>query len=63
MFDPATAKSFRENVLEAGGSADPMELYVKFRGHEPKVDALLRYRGLVPASYEPSRDIPQKGGK
>ncbi len=46
IFDPATAKSFRENVLEAGGSEDPMTLYVKFRGHEPKVDALLRYRGL-----------------
>lgn len=46
IFDPATANSFRENVLEAGGSADPMDLYVKFRGHEPKVDALLRFRGL-----------------
>lgn len=48
IFDPETAKSFKENVLEAGGSADPMDLYVKFRGHEPKVDALLRNRGLDP---------------
>lgn len=63
VFDPATAKSFRENVLEAGGSADPMELYVKFRGHEPKVDALLRSRGLVPEQDKFSNDIPQKGGK
>ncbi len=47
IFDPETAKSFKENVLEAGGSADPMELYVKFRGHEPEVGALLRNRGLA----------------
>lgn len=46
IFDPETAKSFKENILERGGSADPMELYVKFRGHEPSVDALLRNRGL-----------------
>lgn len=46
IFDPETAKAFKENVLEMGGSADPMELYVKFRGHEPSVDALLRNRGL-----------------
>lgn len=50
IFDPATAESFRHNVLEAGGSADPMELYVRFRGQEPTVDALLRGRGLAPES-------------
>ena len=43
IFDPATAKSFKENVLEKGGSEDPMELYKKFRGHEPAVEALLRF--------------------
>lgn len=64
IFDPATAKSFRENVLEAGGSADPMELYVKFRGHEPNVDALLRYRGLTPVKSEPAKpDMKVVGGK
>ena len=47
IFDPATAKAFKENVLEKGGSEDPMELYVRFRGHEPSVDALLRHRGLA----------------
>lgn len=47
IFDPETAKSFRENVLEMGGSEDPMTLFVKFRGHEPSVDALLRNRGLA----------------
>jgi len=46
IFDPATAESFKKNVLEAGGSEDPMKLYVKFRGREPHVDALLRNRGL-----------------
>ena len=46
IFDPATAKLFKENVLEKGDSEDPMVLYVNFRGHQPSVDALLRNRGL-----------------
>lgn len=46
VFDPATAKSFKENILEAGDSEDPMTLFVRFRGSEPTVDALLRNRGL-----------------
>lgn len=46
IFDPATAKSYKENILETGDSEDPMKLYVKFRGREPHVDALLRHRGL-----------------
>ncbi len=57
IFDPATAKSFKENILEMGGSEDPMELFVKFRGHRPSVNALLRHRGLTPL------DINSKGGK
>lgn len=47
IFDEATAKSLRENILEKGGTEDPMELYKRFRGREPKVDALLVGRGLV----------------
>ncbi|MDE6383244.1 MAG: M3 family metallopeptidase [Paramuribaculum sp.] len=47
IFDPATAASFKANVLEMGGSADPMELYIKFRGRKPDVGALLRNRGLA----------------
>ncbi|MCH1555197.1 MAG: M3 family metallopeptidase, partial [Pseudomonadales bacterium] len=47
IFDPATAKAFRENILERGGSDDPMALYRAFRGRNPEVDALLRNRGLV----------------
>lgn len=46
LFDQTTATSFRKNILEKGGSEDPMVLYKKFRGREPKVDALLKRRGL-----------------
>lgn len=47
IFDPATAEAFRSNILEKGGSVDPMELYINFRGQEPDVAALLRNRGLA----------------
>ncbi|MCM1310735.1 MAG: M3 family metallopeptidase [Bacteroides sp.] len=47
IFDPATAESFKHNVLEAGGSDDPMKLYIQFRGRKPDVNALLRNRGLI----------------
>ena len=47
VFDPETAKSFKENILEPGGSEDPMTLYVKFRGQNPNPEALLRNRGLL----------------
>lgn len=46
IFDKETAMSFRKNILEKGGSEDPMVLYKRFRGSEPKVDALLVRRGL-----------------
>ncbi|PIS27470.1 MAG: peptidase M3, partial [Candidatus Marinimicrobia bacterium CG08_land_8_20_14_0_20_45_22] len=46
VFDQATAKSFRDNVLSRGGTEDPMVLYKRFRGAEPKIDALLKRRGL-----------------
>jgi len=46
IFDRETAMSFRRNVLEKGGSFDPMQLYVNFRGAQPDPDALLRARGL-----------------
>jgi peptidyl-dipeptidase Dcp len=49
IFDPATAESFRKNVLEKGNSEDPMELYVKFRGQEPTIDALLERSGIKKA--------------
>ncbi|WP_396169260.1 M3 family metallopeptidase [Flavobacterium sp.] len=46
LFNPEKAKSFRENVLEKGGTEDPMVLYKRFRGAEPSVEPLLRKRGL-----------------
>lgn len=46
LFDKELANSFRKNILEKGGSEDAMVLYNKFRGREPKVDALLVRRGL-----------------
>jgi peptidyl-dipeptidase Dcp len=46
IFDKATADAFRTNILEKGGSENPMELYKRFRGHEPTVDALLERSGL-----------------
>lgn len=57
IFDPATAQSFKENILEAGGSSDPMELFVKFRGHQPTPDALLRQYRLIPDNA-PSLNLP-----
>ncbi len=47
IFDPKLAKKLYEEVYSAGGSKDPMEAYVAFRGRAPKVDALLRNRGLL----------------
>ncbi|MBK8625454.1 MAG: M3 family metallopeptidase [Saprospiraceae bacterium] len=46
LFDKETAMSFRKNILERGGTADPMDLYKRFRGAEPKIDPLLKKRGL-----------------
>jgi peptidyl-dipeptidase Dcp len=47
LFDKETAKAFRENILEKGGTEDPMELYKKFRGREPQKDAMLKRKGLI----------------
>ena len=47
IFDPQVARSFKENILEKGGSEHPMELYKRFRGKEPDADALLRRGGLI----------------
>ena len=46
IFDQETARSFRENILEKGGTVDPMTLYKKFRGRKPEVQPLLKNRGL-----------------
>lgn len=46
LFNPAKADSFRKNVLEKGGTEEPMDLYKKFRGAEPSIEPLLKKRGL-----------------
>jgi peptidyl-dipeptidase Dcp len=46
IFNIKTAESFRKNILEKGGTEKPAELYRKFRGKEPSVDALLERSGL-----------------
>ncbi len=46
IFDQATAKAFRDHVLALNGIQDAMEMYVGFRGREPKIDALLKSLGI-----------------
>jgi peptidyl-dipeptidase Dcp len=47
IFDPATSKRLLDDIYSSGGSRDPEEAYVAFRGREPEPDALLRRRGLL----------------
>ena len=47
LFDRKTALSFRKNILEKLGTEDAMTLYKRFRGREPKVEPLLKKRGLL----------------
>ena len=48
IFNRDTGEKFLGSILEQGGSREPMELFVDFRGREPTIDALLRHSGLVP---------------
>lgn len=47
LFNRDTANSFRENVLSKGGTEHPMNLYKKFRGQAPGIQALLRRNGII----------------
>ncbi|MDH5304494.1 MAG: M3 family metallopeptidase [Gammaproteobacteria bacterium] len=47
IFDQATAKRFRSEILEIGGSRDIMQAYIAFRGRKPKIDALLAHNGII----------------
>ena len=47
IFNRDTGASFRRNILEAGGSQEPMELFVAFRGREPQIEPLLRHSGIT----------------
>ena len=46
IFNTETGQSFLNNILEMGGSEEPMELFNRFRGREPQVDAMLRHAGI-----------------
>ncbi len=47
LFDKKTAAAFRTHVLSKGGTEDQMILYKRFRGSDPKIDPLLKRRGLL----------------
>ena len=49
IFDPTVAKRLHDDIYSSGGSRDPEDAYVAFRGREPEPDALLRRRGLLEA--------------
>ena len=46
IFNAATGAAFRTSILEAGGSKEPMELFIAFRGREPSIKPLLRHCGI-----------------
>ncbi|AOT07047.1 oligopeptidase A [Pseudoalteromonas luteoviolacea] len=50
IFNAQTGKDFMENILEMGGSEEPMVLFQRFRGRAPQVDALLRHSGIGKAA-------------
>ncbi len=47
IFNPEISKKFKEHVLSKGGTEEPMTLYKRFRGQEPKIEALLERAGLI----------------
>lgn len=65
IFDRETAEAFRKNVLEKGNTQDPMELYIKFRGQEPTIDALLERSGVKRKQNAPhvAKDVDEKRKK
>ncbi len=46
VYDVKTAERLKKYIFSSGGTKDPMDLYIAFRGRAPKVDALIEYRGL-----------------
>ena len=47
VFNRETGQAFMHDILEQGGTREPMDLFVAFRGREPQIEALLRHCGLV----------------
>lgn len=46
IFDPESGESFLHNILETGGTEEPMDLFIRFRGRKPKIGALLKHSGI-----------------
>lgn len=59
IFNQETARSFRDNVLSRGGTEDPAELYRRFRGADPSIEALMRRDGIIP-EHQPAIATPAK---
>lgn len=59
IFNQETARSFRDNVLSRGGTEDPAELYRRFRGADPSIEALMRRDGIIP-EHKPAITTPAK---
>ena len=47
IFNAEVGRSFLKNILELGGSEEPMELFQRFRGRQPKIDAFLKHSGVI----------------
>lgn len=50
IFDTETAQKFRQNILEKGGTEHPMDLYIRFRGKKPGIEALMERNGIKSSS-------------
>lgn len=46
IFNRETGQSFLDNILSRGGSEEPMDLFKRFRGREPQLDAMLEHYGI-----------------
>jgi oligopeptidase A len=51
IFNSKTGAEFLHNILETGGAEEPMDLFIKFRGRAPTVDALLRHLNMKEVNY------------
>ena len=47
IFDKVTGQQFLHSILEQGGARNPMDLFIEFRGREPRIEPLLRHSGIL----------------
>ncbi len=52
IFDRQTGEQFLNSILEQGGSREPMELFIEFRGRKPSIEPLLRHSGILTAETD-----------